>query len=328
VSAAFSPDGSQVLTAPFVGPGSFQSLASDNPAARLWDVATGRLRRELKHQYVQYAAFSPDGKRIVTVGFDAPTAVMWDAESGARLHELTDDGDDAVVSVAFSGDGRLFVTASKGDMVRVRTTADARTVGEFRVPGEGFMTGALMSPDGRRVLTVSSKDPTRLWDSAAASASPIAALTGHETGIDYAAFSPDSARLVTLAGDDHAARVWDGQTGRHLQSLEHEDFIGGAAFSSNSRLIATVSSDGVAALWDASNGRRLMNFATHQRSRSSVAFSPDGRLVATGTAWGQVLLESCEICGSASDLLARGKARVKRALTAEERRQFGIAGTP
>jgi WD40 repeat protein len=115
------------------------------------------------------------------------------------------------------------------------------------------------------------------------------------------------------------------ETGRHLQSLDHADFIGGAAFSPDSRWIATVSSDGVAVLWDASTGRRVMSFGQHQRSRSSVAFSPDGRRIATGTAWGQVLLESCDICGSASDLMALAQGRVKRALTAEERQRFGIA---
>ena len=157
----------------------------------------------------------------------------------------------------------------------------------------------------------------------------MAELTGHEAVVDYAVFSPDSTRLVTVAGDDHTARVWEVRTGRNVQSLEHKDYIGGAAFSPNSRWIATVSSDGAAVLWDTANGRRLMNFAQHEHPRSSVAFSPDGRVVATGTAGGRVLLESCVICGSWSDLLMTvAKARVKRALTPEERKRFGIAASP
>jgi WD40 repeat protein len=323
VSAGFSPDGTQVLTAPSIGPGSFQASDSDNPAARLWDAATGRQVRELKHRYLQYAAFSPDGKRIITVGFDAPTVVVWDARTGERLLELTDD-EDEVVSVDFTRDGAMFVTASKGDLVRVRESADGRTLAQFRVPGKTFMKGALVSPDGRRVLTMSSDDPARLWDWRDALGSPMAELAAHGRIVDYAVFSPDSARLVTLAGDDHTARVWDVATGRNVQSLEHEDFIGGAAFSPDSRWIATVSSDGTAVLWDASNGRSVMDFGRHEHSRSSVAFSRDGRLVATGTGWGRILLESCDVCGPSSDLIALARARVKRVLTPEERQRFGI----
>jgi WD40 repeat protein len=156
----------------------------------------------------------------------------------------------------------------------------------------------------------------------------VAELTAHGKVVDYAVFSPDSARLVTLAGDDHTARVWDVATGRNAQTLEHDDFIGGAAFSPDSRWIATVSSDGMGVLWEASTGRRIMDFGQHEHSRSSVAFSPDGRRVATGTAWGRVLLESCEVCGSSSDLMALARTRVKRTLTPEERRRFGTDGTP
>jgi len=327
VSATFSPDGARVLTSPFVEIATIRPLDSDRPAARLWDAATGRHVADLPHSYVQHAAFSPDGTRIVSVGFHPPTAIMWDARSGRRLHELTDD-EEEVLSVDFSRDGRLFVTASKGDMVRVRAVADGRPVAQFRVPGTTYLKAALISPDGSRVLTMSGGDAARLWDWRGATGSPVAEMSAHEAVVDFAAFSPDSTRIVTLAGDDHTARVWDVATGRNLQVLEHDDFIGGAAFSPDSRWIATVSSDGMAVLWDGSNGRRVMDFGTYEHSRSAVAFSPDGRRVATGTADGQVLLESCAVCGSASELVSLAKTRVTRALTRDERTRFGVDGTP
>ena len=54
--AAFSPDGSRIVT------------ASTDKTARIWDIATSReIAVLLGHSYhVQSAAFSADGSRIVT----------------------------------------------------------------------------------------------------------------------------------------------------------------------------------------------------------------------------------------------------------------------
>jgi WD40 repeat protein len=67
VSAAFSPDGTRVVT------------ASNDKTARVWDAATGKsLAIALEHQReVVSAAFSPDGTRVVTASFDN-TARVWE----------------------------------------------------------------------------------------------------------------------------------------------------------------------------------------------------------------------------------------------------------
>ena len=76
---------------------------------------------------MNFAAFSPDGTRIVTASADN-TARVWDASDGEGGRRSSRGHEDFVNSVAFSPDGTHIVTGSSDKTVRVWSTAAAKEV--------------------------------------------------------------------------------------------------------------------------------------------------------------------------------------------------------
>jgi WD40 repeat protein len=110
---------------------------------------------------VTSAAWSPDGRRIVTASDDG-TARVWNADgSGSpiflRGHETV------IESAAWSPDGRRIVTASFDDTARV-WNADGFGSPIVLRGHRGDVHSAEWSPDGKRIVTTSFYDKTaRIW---------------------------------------------------------------------------------------------------------------------------------------------------------------------
>jgi predicted NACHT family NTPase len=143
-SAAFSPDGSRIVT------------ASEDTTARIWDAGSGKEIAVLRgHEGpVLSAAFSPDGTRIVTASVDR-TARIWDAASAKQIAVLRGQ-DGFVYSAAISPNGSRIVTASWDNTARIWDAASAKEIAVLR-GHEGTVVSAAFSPDGSRIVTASSE---------------------------------------------------------------------------------------------------------------------------------------------------------------------------
>jgi WD40 repeat protein len=266
-SAAFSPDGTRIVT------------ASADKTARIWDAATGKQLAVLRgHQgAVNSAAFSPDGKHIVTASADK-TVRIWDAETGKELMVL--HGGAQMSSAAFSPDSSRIVTASWDGTARIW---DAATGEQLTVLRGHTLTvwSAAFSPDGRRIVTASLDGTARIWD--AATGKQLLVLREPAKAVQSAAFSPDGTRIVT-AGWDKTARIWDAATGKQLMVLSgHTGMVWSAAFSPDSTRVVTASLDGTARIWDAATGEQLMVLHGHTGFVLRAAFSPDGTRIVTAS---------------------------------------------
>jgi WD40 repeat protein len=244
----------------------------------------GDLLRKTLHGhtgFVESAAFSPDGKHILTASGDG-TARIWDAVTGRSLHILNGHINRYSLndqSAAVSPDGKLVVTAGDDGKARIWDAANGRRLRTLSGHTES-VDSATFSPDGKLVVTGSSDRTARIWEVA----------SGHSlhtlTGAGYtASFSPDGKLLVTVAAFDGTVRIWDAASGRPLHTLRgQKSFVDSAAFSPDGKLVVTASRDRTARIWEAASGRRLHTLRGHTDSVYSAAFSPDGKLVVTAGA--------------------------------------------
>jgi eukaryotic-like serine/threonine-protein kinase len=262
--AVYSHDGRVLLT------------WGEDGVARLWDAASGELRRSFSHgrDRITFASFTPDDRRIATSGYDG-WARIWDTASGVLVREI-----EAAESRLFrhlygllDHEGRLLTVTIEGVGVGWDIETGAR-LGEFR-HGEGFVLGGELSEDGRRAVTCGMDRLVKVWDTR--TGRMIWQLAGADDVVWKCVFDRTGTRVL---GADHAgeAHVWDVATGATISSVAHGSPIWNARFSHDGRRFVTVSGvDGVVKVWDAATGGHL---ASHETlGGRDAAFSPDGQLL-------------------------------------------------
>jgi hypothetical protein len=277
LSAAFSPDGTRILTGNIL-------------TARLWDANAGQAVTTFAIPELPdgaavttpvSVAFSLDGTRALTGSYDG-TAKLRDALTGNELVNFAGHATD-VTSVAFSPDGTKVLTGSEDNTARMWDAATGRSLMIFE-GHDSFVVSVAFSPDGARVLTGSRDKTAKLWDPATGAV--LRTFEDHANDgfgdIYSAVFSPDGKKVLT-GSNDKIAKLWDAATGKVLAAfVGHHGTVQSVAFSPDGTKVLTGSDDGTAKLWEAETGRLLANFAGEKYQVSSVLFSPDGTKVLTG----------------------------------------------
>ena len=146
---------------------------------------------------IQSIAFSPDGKLLISGGFDN-TVRLWDVEGRREIFSRGQDQDGVdfgnILSVAFSPTGKVFASAGRQNEIHLWSATSRKLIGTLNT-GE-TVEALAFHPEGR-ILTAGVRARIRVWDME--TQAELAPLEGSIGAVKTLAFSSDGKTLVGSA---------------------------------------------------------------------------------------------------------------------------------
>jgi WD40 repeat protein len=290
------------------------STATDKQVL-VWELATGKLRHQLKIQPYRLAAlaFSPESATLAGGGGDRQIR-FWDMQSGELRGSLAGHRD-WIATLAFSPSGKTIASGScnwgfhRGHGWKLPAGSPAEQ-SEWRlwevdsgkllrtVSAEGRLLCVAISPGGTSLACGVDKE-VRLYDLAGEGDHRV--VTSHDATVTSVAFTPDGEAITSGSHDQTLKRTNLASGKVEWQAPGYFEQVNSVALSDDGSLLVTGSSDhryargkleaaakhigpGAVRLWDAKTSRMLRRMGEPTEQVMAVAISADGRRVAAGGA--------------------------------------------
>ncbi len=272
-NAVYSPEGDQVLVSCSKYPGNPDDFAILYNIDSEKEIHTFILPTNIHH-----ATFSPNGKYILSVGYDE--VGLWEIETKRKIHTFI--ASDAIFSP--NSDQLFFSTKETAILWDIHNQQEIYT---FVLDHE--IQSICFSSDGNFVIAGGDSGTTKIWN----------ASSGHEiytfdfgSTIHSIDSSPDG-KLLLITGNDTEeynfyAKIWDIDSGRMVHSFHQENSDNGAEFSGyfapDGTQIMTVYGGMwigfTITLWDLFTEKISHRLAPVDWTNEAI-FSPDGKLILT-----------------------------------------------
>jgi WD40 repeat protein len=267
------------------------------PAGAVARLGTARLRHG---ERIFFAAYTPDGKALLTAGRDQ-TVRLWDVATGKELRRF-DPGKAVKVEggramllrpfrVALSSDGKV-VAADRGGTVYLWDRRTGKKLHRLQTR-QSNVTRLAFSPDGKSLIGFCFDQSILVWQVSTGKVLKRIAKQPFGLGnLDDAVISPDGKRLAWQQIDSFkstfAVKVMDLTNGKVAATIKAP--LGGVqvlTFSTDSKTLAWGTRSCEVVLWDLAAGRERRRWRARggvAEAITALAFSPDGKALAAGFA--------------------------------------------
>jgi WD40 repeat protein len=295
--AAFSPDGRLVATwstdVVEVGYDNGPTRIYTDRVARIWEAATGKFVGMLAGHTgpIQSAAFSHDGRQLVTASWDT-TARIWDVAVCKELAVFQHPS--ALTSAAFTPDDRQLLVVSSNFVYSAQYPDGAQSGAVVDPPevigsGRSFKTGIGTSTRSANLDNRSLQ--VHVWNIATRQESRVGKGPDGPTVLaGTSRFSSDGARVLVRAVQTTATDgkslgltlVYKASSGKLLARVIEQQQPSLAVLSPDGRYVLTASGE-TARIWDVEGDadRELPTLRGHRQAITSAAFSPDNQRIVT-----------------------------------------------
>jgi WD40 repeat protein len=242
-----------ISAAPAVAPTGDLAAIPRGTTVQVFGIPTGRLLRTTEHgAAISAITFADSGRTMMSGALDGSARIV--REDGTELALQARGG---ITAAAFLTDGRIILADAERHL-RVHAS-DGAVLSDLIVP---VRVMSIQYSGTRLVALPSHADeagPPLLIDLDLPRV--IARLEGHVGRVFSARWVPGN-RVLT-AGGDGTARMWDGVTGRLLQT-----YSGGPRFLADadlmSGLVVAGDGDGLIRFWDSLSGAKLWSLQAHK----------------------------------------------------------------
>ena len=262
---------------PEISPGGgFMAISGYARKLQIIDLKTHKVVFEQPYKQKITARFDGTGQRLFVARVDgiletrqAPT---WQLIDEQRF-EKSRPSMGSRLSLSFSKDGKTrMVATEQGVHLFYDGNSQIKTLDIQEYAGM-----SLLSPTGKRAVTVQWDRPVILWDSV--TGTRVKQLL--EKGLhSIVTFSSDGTRLAsaTKHGDIF---VWDTKSGKQLGSYVLEKEINRLAFSKDGHLLASGDTDGAVHIWEIASKKQRHHWQ-HDSRISALAFGNNGQKLYVG----------------------------------------------
>jgi WD40 repeat protein len=243
-----------------------------------WDLTSGDLTSLAQLPETALSHAVSGDRKLVAVGCEHSTAVLFDVERGQLRHRLKTSSLD-VEHVALSPEGKRLATSGVGEEIELWNTQTGRR--ERTLPGHANRTLCMtFSPDGLMLASGGSDENICLWD--VATGRRLATLAGHAAAVTTLAISPNGRNLASGSSQPASIQLWDLITWQPLiVTPGYPDSVTALSFTRDGRAVIVGSAGG-----------HLLEFSLDNQDNLLAGDSPASRVALQPQMLGQKLPEA------------------------------------